>query len=307
MLLSASFGCLSSADQPNRSRVPGVCKKYLNKLIDLVYMRKEGRPPKSRFSIALLCLSLLGAAGIAQSPSIAAGEAVAEPPLVEVPNVRGLRPAAAERRLRRWHFGSGYAALGDLCAGVPPGGRILLQQPPAGALAPVFSTVELQDSCHRGAARRKVTVPDVSGGPGILVAYRRLRNRGLRAAIPSSFSVASLCMPSAGAQSPRARARVRRGTVVSLSGLRCALASPGMPVPPPPSVVVPELIGTSLSSAVSWAEAAGLAWQVDELAPLEPSWQMELFDNYVVRAQRPAAGSTATAGMALELGADRRG
>jgi len=268
---------------------------------------KEERPPGSRLAVGLLCLSLWAAAGFAFSSSATSGEVVTEPPLVRVPGVKGMRPSLAEKRLKRWHFAVEYAALGNGCAGVPPGGRILLQEPAAGALAPAFSTVRLQDSCARGRARRKVSVPDVTEGPTLLQAYRRLRRRGLRVAIPVSFSVASLCMPWAERQSPTARTKVRRGTVVKLTRLRCALALAGTPVPEPPPVLVPNLIGGSVSSAVRWAETARLQWQAAELPPLEPSWQLDLLDNYVVTTQRPAAGSMATSGTTLELGADEKG
>jgi beta-lactam-binding protein with PASTA domain len=256
----------------------------------------------SRFAVALSCVALSGAAAIAGALSPASGEVVNGPPLVRVPGVEGMRPGLAERRLRRWHFEPEYTVLDKrVCAGLPPGGRIVRQDPSAGALAPAFSTVKLQDSCQRGRARRQVVVPDVSGRLTVLRAYRVLRRRGLRVAIPASFSVASLCMPWADRQSPPAGKRVRRGAVVRLSGLRCALASPGTPVPTPPPVVVPDFTGDSVSAAVHWAEAAHLDWEATDLAPLRPSWQMHLFDNYVVTSQDPAAGSTASAGTSLHL------
>lgn len=92
---------------------------------------------------------------------------------------------------------------------------------------------------------------------------------------------------------------------MKLTGLRCALASPGTPVPPPPPVVVPDFGGDSLSSAVHWAEASGLSWEAIGLPPLRPSWRMRLFDNYIVTSQEPAAGSTAIAGTPLELRAGK--
>jgi beta-lactam-binding protein with PASTA domain len=148
---------------------------------------------------------------------------------------------------------------------------------------------------------RLVRVPRVAKGLTIVRAYRVLRRHGLRVAIPVSFSGASLCMPWAERQSPRAGTQVRRGTVVKLTGLRCALASPGTPVLPPPPVVVPDFAGGSLSSAVHWAEGSGLSWEAIDLAPLRPSFRMRLFDNYIVTSQDPAAGSVASAGTALKL------
>jgi len=251
--------------------------------------------------IALICTALLASQGIAPPWSLADGEVATEPPLVKVPDVKGLHPAAAERRLKRWHFAAEYTALNNACAGTPPGGRILLQKPAPGALAPAFSTVKLQDSCRQRGPQSKVAVPKVTEGASVTRAYAKLRYHGLRVAIPVSFSVASLCLPSAYAQVPRAGARVPPGTVVRLTELRCALASPGAPVPAPPPVVVPDLTNGSVTSAVDWADTSGLHWETGELAPLRPSWRMRLLDNYIVTAQDPTAGSTATSGVSLKL------
>ncbi len=253
--------------------------------------------------IALICATLIASQGIAPPSSLADGDVVTEPPLVKVPSVKGLHPAVAERRLKRWHFAAEYTALSNACAGTPPGGHILLQKPAPGALAPVFSTVMLQDSCRPKGPQSKVAVPKVTEGASVIRAYTRLRYHGLRVAIPVSFSVATLCLPSAYAQVPRAGTRVSRGTVVRLTELRCALASPGTPVPTPPPVVVPDLTNGSVTSAVDWADTSGLYWETGELAPLRPSWQMGLFDNYIMTGQDPAAGSTATQGMSLKLSA----
>jgi len=253
--------------------------------------------------IALICAALFTSQGIAPPWSLADGEVATEPPLVKVPDVKGLHPAAAERRLKRWHFAAEYTALNNACAGVPPGGRILLQKPAPGALAPAFSTVKLQDSCRRKGPQSKVAVPKVTEGASVIRAYTKLRYHGLRVAIPASFSVAALCLSSAYAQVPRAGAMVPRGTVVKLTELRCALASPGTPVPAPPPVTVPDLTTGSLTSAVDWADTSGLFWETRDLAPLGPSWRMRLFDNYTVTAQDPTAGSTVTPGVSLELSA----
>lgn len=67
--------------------------------------------------------------------------------LVSVPNLRGLKPATANRRLKRRHLRVRYTALSDLCAGIPPHGRIILQKPTAGAKVPRGSRVRVQTSC----------------------------------------------------------------------------------------------------------------------------------------------------------------
>lgn len=253
--------------------------------------------------IGLICAALFVSQGVAPPWSLADGDVVTELPLVKVPDAKGLHPAAAERLLKRWHFEAEYTALSNACAGSPPGGRILLQKPAPGALAPAFSTVRLQDSCNPKRPQSKVAVPKVTEGASVIRAYSKLRYHGLRVAIPVSFSAAALCLPSAYSQVPRAGAEVPRGTVVRLTELRCALASPGTPVPAPPPVVVPDLTNGSVTSAVDWADASGLFWETGELAPLRPSWRMQLFDNYTVTALDPTSGSSATQGTSLKLSA----
>ena len=68
-------------------------------------------------------------------------------PLVSVPNVKGLRPATADRRLKRRQLRVRYTALSNLCAGIPPHGRIILQKPAAGTKVPRGSRVLVQTSC----------------------------------------------------------------------------------------------------------------------------------------------------------------
>jgi hypothetical protein len=68
-------------------------------------------------------------------------------PLVSVPDLTGLRPAAATRRLRRRHLMVRYTGLSNLCAGAPPDGRIVLQQPEAGVRVPRGSMVLVQTRC----------------------------------------------------------------------------------------------------------------------------------------------------------------
>ncbi len=70
-------------------------------------------------------------------------------PLVSVPNLMGLKPATADRRLKRRHLRVRYTGLSNLCAGFPPHGRILLQKPAAGAKVPRGSVVLVQTSCGR--------------------------------------------------------------------------------------------------------------------------------------------------------------
>jgi PASTA domain len=75
------------------------------------------------------------------------GPAGQRPPMATVPRLRGLKPKTANRSLRRRHLRVRYTALGNLCAGIPPHGRIIMQQPDAGARVPRGYRVLLQTSC----------------------------------------------------------------------------------------------------------------------------------------------------------------
>lgn len=98
----------------------------------------EGRPPTPCPEFASQELDT-GSAGFTIGPSV---------PQVYVPNLRGLKPATADRRLKRRHLRVRYTALSNLCAGVPPHGRIIVQEPAAGTKVPRGSTVLVQTSCR---------------------------------------------------------------------------------------------------------------------------------------------------------------
>lgn len=251
-------------------------------------------------------LVILAAALVVPPRSSADGEVAATLPPVRVPAVTGLRPLAAERMLHRWQLDAEYGALSNLCAGLPPGGRIVQQEPSAGTLAPAFSTVTLQDSCGGSHGRgKKVRVPDVSHGATVLSAYEALRERGLRVAIPRRFTIAGLCLTVPHGQLPRPGARVRKGRVVKLTGLGCELGSPGV-LESPQAIEMPDLTGISLALAIEWATSRDLYWEAADLPPLRPSWRLYLLDNYLVTSQSLAPGSTAQEDDSLRLTAERR-
>lgn len=145
-----------------------------------------------------------------------------------------------------------------------------------------------------GITTRPLRVPQVTGT--LRNAYRRLRRRGLRVRITHAFSSASLCTSSPTRQSPRSGRAVRPGSVVTLRGLMCGLGSPAVPVDPP-SAQVPDFVGRRVSAAVHWAEDHGLYWQVEHLPALAAGDERELFANYLVTDQEPAAGSILTLGV----------
>jgi hypothetical protein len=81
------------------------------------------------------------------STDFTVGPAWQRPPMATVPSLVGLKPSAADRRLRRRHLRVRYTALSNLCAGVPPHGRIVMQRPDPGTRVPRGYRVLLQTSC----------------------------------------------------------------------------------------------------------------------------------------------------------------
>jgi len=133
-----------------------------------------------------------------------------------------------------------------------------------------------------------VVAPGVRGG-GFPFAFERLRERGLRVAIPSAIHFQATSSPMVAGQTPPAGTRVKWGSVVTLRTSWGPIGSPGGP-DELPVYRVPEFRGKTLGDAVAWTEGKTIYWETD-LPPLPPSSAKHLFDAYVVRSQRPAAGS----------------
>jgi hypothetical protein len=145
-------------------------------------------------------------------------------------------------------------------------------------------------------AGRSVAVPKVTGTYDLVTAYSRLRRAGLRMAIPQPFSLRSLCLPTARAQSPAAGTRTAGHSTVVVRQLTCFLGSPAGDYEQ--AAVVPDFSGRTASSAVRWAKQNQLYWELDRLPALRPSSRPSMLDNYVVTHQRPAAGSLLARGTA---------
>jgi hypothetical protein len=152
------------------------------------------------------------------------------------------------------------------------------------------ATVHARTGFAHRATHRLVRVPRVTARWTLPQSYRRLRRHGLRMAVPRPFALGSLYTPGAQVQSPPAGKRVPRGTTVRLRGIRGAVGTPGIPIPPPPLATVPDLGGQPLSAAVEWASGADVLWSA-ELPPLRPSRRPELLDNYLVSGEDPPAGT----------------
>jgi hypothetical protein len=119
--------------------------------------------------------------------------------------------------------------------------------------------------------------------------FDRLRNRGLRVAIPSTMHFYPTSSPMVMGQAPRAGTRVKWGSAVTL---RVVDGPIGTPIGPRkvPVYRVPEFRGKPLAAAVAWTESKWVYWQAN-LPPLPPSSAKHLFDAYVVTSQHPVAGS----------------
>lgn len=119
--------------------------------------------------------------------------------------------------------------------------------------------------------------------------FDRLRNRGLRVAIPSTMHFYPTSSPMVMGQAPRAGTRVKWGSVVTL---RVVDGPIGMPIGPRklPVYRVPDFRGKPLADAVAWTEGKWVYWTT-HLPPLPASSAKRLFDAYIVTSQRPVAGS----------------
>jgi beta-lactam-binding protein with PASTA domain len=91
-------------------------------------------------------------------------------------------------------------------------------------------------------------------------------------------------------QSPRAPARVPRGSVVSVRLESSAFPSPVFPVDHPPTVRVPDLRGLRYSAATHRIPE-GLWLALDAVPPLPPEASGRGLDAFVVDAQDPPPGT----------------
>ena len=133
-----------------------------------------------------------------------------------------------------------------------------------------------------------VVVPGIRSG-GLLFAFDRLRSSGLRVAIPSTIHFYPTSSPLVMGQMPRGGTRAKWGSVVSLRLIGGSIGSPAGPTKLP-VYRVPDFSGKPLADAVAWTKCKTVYWAAD-LPPLAPSSAKHLLDAYVVRSQRPTAGS----------------
>ncbi len=117
-----------------------------------------------RWRRGMVAKSLLKGLGLALVVALAIGagaalgegsghEVTVAPQVTKVPDVVGLAPPKANRALSRHHLRHRYTALSNLCAGLPPAGHVLLQDPKAGTWVEERSLVRLQTSCAKSQRR----------------------------------------------------------------------------------------------------------------------------------------------------------
>jgi beta-lactam-binding protein with PASTA domain len=144
-----------------------------------------------------------------------------------------------------------------------------------------------------------VVVPRVRS-VGLPFSFDRLRDRGLRVAIPSRMHFYPTSSPMLVGQAPRAGTRVKWDSVVTLRLVEGPIGSPAGPRKLP-VYRVPDFRGKSLADAVSWTQGKWVYWTTD-LPPLPPSSVKDLFEAYVVTSQRPVAGSNVKLSVPVRLG-----
>ena len=149
------------------------------------------------------------------------------------------------------------------------------------------------------AARGDVDEGDVAV-PGVRsanyeFAYQRLHDAGLRVRIERPLTIASLCAPLVGSQTPVAGTKVSEGSLVVPEDPMCFF---GLPVVRDVSAVVPDFTGEAPSRAAKWAQSNGLFFEL-HLAALDAGDGPSFFDNFQVERQEPAPGATLTPGLSM--------
>lgn len=134
-----------------------------------------------------------------------------------------------------------------------------------------------------GGSRSYVSVPS-NHGRSLDDALARLHAAGLRASFPAWRTPCGLGLPVVNVQSPRAPARIRRGSTVELSFLGSPVPSPTGPKHHRRWTVVPRLVGREFGPATARLSAM---WSCQHGPAAERTTDARL----VVAAQRPAAGT----------------
>lgn len=135
------------------------------------------------------------------------------------------------------------------------------------------------------------TVPS-NATHGLGIAMDRLLAAGLRVSIrefPPNPCGIGLEGYHVRVQTPRAPARVNRGSTVEVKVLSSPIPSPISRTDSPEFTVVPDLVGARYSTAMSRLE--GIWPCIEEVPPLTPEASVDGFDAYVVATQHLTPGT----------------
>jgi len=136
-------------------------------------------------------------------------------------------------------------------------------------------------------------------GHGLDDALQRLHAVGLRATFPATSTPCGDGLPSVNTQSPRAPARVKRGSVVVLNFEPSPIPSPAVPKHHPRWTYVPQLVG------YEYAEASGKLRMIWPCVHVQPASGTS-GSRAVVVAQKPSAGTRVPAYGVLGAGGGYR-
>ncbi len=243
--------------------------------------RNGGNPNRRRLWVLLAVLAVLAAGVIAGLYLWGSGGGETPPPTtattvveIQVPNVVGLRQAAAEAEIRRVGLEVLVVPTEEADA---PEGEVLRQSPGGGETVPEGTVVEIAVA----AGPTAVTVPDVTGQE-VAAATRQLEDLKL---IVRTVEEPSATVPAGTVirQSPSGGVTLKPGSTVELT------VSSGEE-----QGTVPNVVGMDLTNAENTLIAAGLVLgnRSEESADAPAG---------AVIAQQPAAGASAAAGSAVSV------
>jgi beta-lactam-binding protein with PASTA domain len=214
---------------------------------------------------------------------------------VAVPNVVGLRTAAAVTKLRA----AGFKAKASEVFSTKPSGTVVAQVPAAADRADKGSQVKLQVS----KGQKRAQVPDVVGQPSA-DAQAALKTAGFAytiVVVPSDQARGTVVSqaPAGGTTAPqgsKVRLNVASGTGGGATGTGSTTATTttaGSTTTAPTSVAVPRVVGLNQTVAQRRLQAVGLTSNVVYVASTQPAGR--------VVAQRPAPGTKVKRGSRVRI------
>jgi serine/threonine-protein kinase len=210
---------------------------------------------------------------------------------IEVPDVVGLRTAAAVTKLRA----AGFKAKASEVFSTKPSGTVVAQNPAAGERAEKGSQVTLGVS----KGQKRAQVPDVVGQPSAN-AQAALKTAGFAytiVVVPSNQARGTVVSqaPAGGTTAPQG-SKVRLNVASGTGGVgtgTTATTSPGNTTTAPATVAVPRVVGLNQTVGQRRLQAVGLASNVVYVASTQPAGR--------VVAQRPAPGTKVKRGSRVRL------